>query len=189
MKYILLFLLLLYARTSTAQQFSSANIPYPESLYAMQEQSLWCWAACNQMLLKAVDIDESQQNQVVKLFGRLINQGAGPNYELARRALAGRYVDNSGKTVRIQPYVSYLSQSNPTDPVVIINHLNNGIPVLMATSMHGYVCVGVDYMHDGSNYQITTLRLLNPANASGIETVTIQQFLSAGLIGFMTFDY
>ena len=96
------------------------------------------------MLLKAQGIDESQPNQVIKLFGELVNQGAGDNYEMAMQVLGGEYVNSTGDTVQVVPYVSYLGQ-NYDDPIVIINHLEQGIPLVMATQSHGRVCVGVDY--------------------------------------------
>lgn len=113
------------------------------------------------MLLNSIGVNETQENQVIKLFGQLVNQGAGPNYEKARLALGGNYTNSNGVTVTISPYVSYLQQGNTNDPVVIINHLENGIPIVMATQMHGRVCVGVDYLQNGQYIQITTLRLLD----------------------------
>jgi hypothetical protein len=188
----ILFLLLLgvsflFSTFASAQQ-KSANITSPMSFYFSQKQTNWCWAACNQMLLNSIGVNETQENQVVKLFGQIVNQGAGPNYEKAKLALNGSYTNNSGVTVTITPYVSYLQQRNTNDPVVIIEHLENGIPIVMATQMHGRVCVGVDYIQNGQFIQITTLRLLDPARPGGIITYTMQQFLAEGLIGFMTFD-
>ncbi len=177
----------LFLRTFS-QEFS-VDIPNASSFYAAQKQTCWCWAACNQMLLNAKDIDESQESQSTKVFGAVVNQGAGNNYELAKIGLGGAYENSAGTTVKIVPYVSYLYQRNANDPIVIINHLTNGIPLVMATSQHGRVCVGVDYIKNGSLYQITKLRLLDPGSGSSdpIE-YTMQQFLQEGLIGFMTYN-
>jgi hypothetical protein len=166
----------------------SVDIPNTSSIYAAQKQSNWCWAACNQMLLSAQDIDESQENQSIKVFGTVINREAGDNYELAKVGLSGIYQDSSGNTVKIVPYVSYLYKKNTNDPIVIINKLNDGIPLVMATTTHGRVCVGVDYIKNGSYYQITKLRLLDPnSDSSEIIEYTMQQFIIEGLIGFMTY--
>jgi hypothetical protein len=175
----------LFPNCASAQQ-KTANIHNPMAFYCAQKQTNWCWAACNQMLLNSIGVNETQENQVLKLFGQLVNQGAGPNYERTKLALSGRYTNSSGKIVTVTPYVSYLLQGNANDPVVIIDHIENGIPVVMATQMHGRVCVGVDYIQNGQYVQITTLRLLDPARRGGIFTCTMQQFLAEGLIGFMT---
>ena len=177
----------LQVQSQTAEAFS-VDIPNAESIYAAQKETNWCWAACNQMLLSAKDIDETQENQSVKLFGKVVNQGAGGNYELAKSALGGTYTRSSGSRVRVVPYVSYLSQRNSNDPVVIINHLNAGIPLVMATRQHGRVCVGVDYLKNGNYFQITKLRLLDPYASSSIIEYSMQQFLQEGLMGFMTYD-
>jgi len=140
-----------------AQQPQSFSIDIPGVGYVAQKQSNWCWAACNQILLNAKDISESQDNQVTKLFGSRINSGAGPNFEKAKLALGGIYTTNSGNQVRGVPYVSYLSQRNSTDPFVIINHLKASIPVVMATQGHGRVCTGIDYVQNGTHIQITTM--------------------------------
>jgi len=143
------------------------------------------------MLLNSQNISESQENQVVKLFGQLINKGAGGDYELAKLALAGTYTTSSGTTVKIIPYISYLG-THTNDPVVIINKLKQGIPLVMATRMHGRICVGIDYDTDGYVYQVTRIRLLNPASSETVETISMLQLLDkrfeGGLTGFMTFE-
>ena len=171
-------------------QVGSADISNASSLYAKQKLDNWCWAACNQMLLSARDIEESQENQSIKVFGTIVNRGAGVNYELAKIGLRGTYQNSSGDTVRIVPYISYLSQRNNNDPIIIIEHLDDGIPVVMATDQHGRVCVGVDYVKNGSYYEITKLRLLDPSQygSANIIEYTIQQLLQEGLIGFMTYN-
>ena len=141
-RFFLLLVLAVFNFSVSAQnyQHKSVDISYPLDFYVSQQQSFWCWAACNQMLLKAQGIDESQPNQVIKLFGELVNQGAGDNYEMAMQVLGGEYVNSTGDTVQVVPYVSYLGQ-NYDDPIVIINHLEQGIPLVMATQSHGRVCV------------------------------------------------
>jgi hypothetical protein len=182
------FIVLSFILNAYSQNYS-VDIPGASSLYAAQEQTLWCWAACNQMLLNAAGINESQSHQSVKVFGSVINKGAGSNFEQARIGLSGTYTDASGNSVKIVPYISYLSQRNPNDPLVIIDHLNKGIPLVMATVQHGRVCVGVDYVKNGQYYQITQLRLLDPfSNSTTVVTYTMQQFLQEGLIGFMTYS-
>ena len=188
-RFFLLLVLAVFNFSVSAQnyQHKSVDISYPLDFYVSQQQSFWCWAACNQMLLKAQGIDESQPNQVIKLFGELVNQGAGDNYEMAMQVLGGEYVNSTGDTVQVVPYVSYLGQ-NYDDPIVIINHLEQGIPLVMATQSHGRVCVGVDYTTNGEVYQITYLRLLDPANPKGVITYSMQQLLSEGFMGIMTYD-
>jgi Papain-like cysteine protease AvrRpt2 len=139
-------------------QHSSVDIPNPSAFYAAQKRTNWCWAACNQMLLNAKGIPENQDHQVQKLFEEIINQGAGGNYESAKLALAGMYTDVNGNSVAVVPYISYLG-THANDPIVIINQLSYGIPLVMATSMHGRVCVGVDYDTIGTIYLITKMRL------------------------------
>ena len=187
---LLLSVALFLTHSGYAQTQLSVDIPDPGSIYEAQTQSNWCWAACNVMLLRAKGISATQVDQAQKLFGTPVNQGAGPNYEKAKKALMGRYDDGANGDVMVVPYVSYLQDHRPNDPLVIIDHLNNGIPLVMATPMHGVVCVGVDYITNGQAYQITGLRLLDPDPASEgrIKYVTMTQFLQQGLIGFMTFD-
>ena len=188
------FILILFASFFFLQTFSqqySVDIPHASSLYAKQKMYNWCWAACNQMLLTAKDIDESQEHQSTKVFGGVVDRGAGSNYELAKTGLGGTYQNSSGNTVTIVPYISYLSQRNSNDPIVIINHLQDGIPIVMATIQHGRVCVGVDYVKNGNYYQITKIRVLDPCIdgcSSKIIEYTMQGLLSQGLIGFMTYN-
>lgn len=184
-KLIASFLGIFFAINAKAQQYS-IDIPNYTNFYTTQRQTNWCWAACNQMLLNAIGVNEIQENQVKKIFGQLVNKGAGANYELAKVALAGTYTNSNGEKVTVTAYVSYLYQQNQNDPIVIINKLSKGIPLVMATQQHGRVCIGVDYIQNGQFYQITTLRLLNPLNPNNVETKSMQQFLSEGLMGFMT---
>jgi hypothetical protein len=168
----------------------SVDIPNATTLYTKQKKMFWCWAACNQMLLQASGIEDSQENQSIKLFGSIADQGAGSNYEAAKKALGGMYYKKDGTSISIVPYVSYLYQGNNNDPVVIINQLYNGIPLIMATIQHGYVCVGVDYVKNNSHFQITVLRLLDPSLYGSEATIeiTMEQFLQEGLMGFMTYN-
>ncbi|HEU4554043.1 MAG TPA: papain-like cysteine protease family protein [Chitinophaga sp.] len=171
-----------YAQT----QAFSVDITAPRSFYTMQKQPEWCWAACNQMMLNAVGIPETQENQVVKLYGQLVNRGAGTNYELARMPLGGRYENEQGETVNVRVYISY---GRFNDPDVIIDHLKKDIPLVMATKKHGRICVGADYVTDGSRSRITRVRLMDPAGPrEQVVEYTMEQLTEAGLIGFMTID-
>jgi len=171
-----------YAQTPEAY---SVDITAPGSFYAMQKQPAWCWAACNQMMLNAVGIRESQESQVIKLYGQLVNRGPGSNYELARMPLGGRYENTRGDTVDVRVYISY----SFNDPAVIIDHLKKEIPLVMATKERGRVCVGADYEADGGRLRITRVRLLDPAGPrQEVQEYTLQQLTAAGLIGFMTID-
>jgi hypothetical protein len=167
-------------------------IPKSEALFAPQETRSWCWAACNQMMLSAAGVRESQTNQAnkrVALFGGLLDQGAGTDYRQAMPCLSGKYTKVDGTTVSISARVSYLKDRNPTDPIVILNALKRGWPVVMATAAHGRVCVGVDYVTDGISYQITQLYLLDPADREGkVRTMAMSRYLEEGGFGFMTFE-
>ena len=189
-KHLILILFALFFSLQIYSQEYSVDIPNASSLYAKQKMENWCWAACNQMLLSAIDINESQENQSIKVFGSVVNRGAGINYELTKTGLGGIYQNSSGGEVKIVPYISYLSQRNSNDPVVIIKQLMDGVPLVMATAQHGRVCVGVDYIKNGSSFQITKLRLLDPSpfGSSAIIEYSMQQFLQEGLIGFMTYN-
>jgi len=61
----------------------------------------------------------------------------------------------------------------------------------MATTQHGRVCVGVDYVTNGAIIQITALRLLDPAHGlwpvPEMDTMSMGQLVQEGLFGFMTF--
>ena len=91
--FVLTFLIITSAFSQNTQQYS-VDIPNPKLFAVQQHQTNWCWAACNQMLLNAISINETQENQVLKLFGQVINEGAGQNYEKAKLALAGTYLTN-----------------------------------------------------------------------------------------------
>jgi hypothetical protein len=189
--------LILSFMTAKAQfvQYGSANIPNPHSIFHPQERPEWCWAACNQMLLHAVGILQTQAEQATKrqrMFGGTINQGAGGDYSQAAPCLEGHYVNATGQQVTVVPYISYLQQHNQSDAMVIIESLRHGIPVVMATTQHGRVCIGVDYATDGMMIQITTLRLLNPAHGlwpvPELDSVSMGQLVQEGLFGFMTLE-
>jgi len=184
--YAVLYLLHTAFVNAQTMQAYSVDIATPGSFYALQKQPLWCWAACNQMVLNAVGIPETQEKQVLKLFGQLVNRGAGGNYELARMPLGGRYENEAGETVNVRVYISY---GRFNDHLVIIDHLKKDIPLVMATKMHGRVCVGADYITDGRTCKITKVRLLDPAGPpEQVIEYTMQQFRDEGLIGFMTID-
>ncbi len=183
MRYALFFFALLTVRAFA----QSVDIPNASSFYCAQRMPNWCWAACNQMLLNSQDIPVTQEEQVVKLFGALVDRGAGATYNLAARALTGSYVDANGTPVQVTAYVS---TGSPDDPADIVDYLARGVPLVMATRMHGRVCIGVDYLStpQGVPYQITVLRLLDPMDPSRIVVKTIQQFNAEGLMGFMALD-
>lgn len=187
-KKLIFFICILLISLNLSAQSYSINIANPKSIYAKQKKSNWCWAACNQMLLKSVGVSEAQEDQVEKLFGDQRNEGAGTTYKKAKTALAGDYTDENGDEVTVIPYVSYLKESKSNDPKIIIGQLENDIPLIMATSQHGRVCIGVDYVKNGSFYKITRLRLLDPMRPGEILTYTMQQFINEGLIGFMTIN-
>jgi hypothetical protein len=142
------------------------------------------------MLLDAIGIDQTQEEQVEKLFGKIINQGAGGDFSLASQALKGSYLKRDGKKIYVYPYFSYCSRPNPNDFNVIVNHLERGIPLVMATIHHGRLCVGIDIIMSGSQRQIVNFRMLDPAIGAGsqILDMSIQEWKQQGM-GFMTIDY
>ncbi|WP_207433788.1 C39 family peptidase [Sabulibacter ruber] len=185
--YFLLQLLAVVGVNAQAPSRYSVDIPNCSSFYVAQPQANWCWAACNEMLLKAIGIQETQQNQIIKLHGELVDKGAGTNYELAKASLAGTYhLSRTDDYISVEPYVSYLSQKNSNDSEIIIRQLSRGIPLVMATGVHGRVCVGADYVNTGGAIQLTKLRFLNPVHPGKMEEFTMQDLTSQGLIGFMT---
>jgi hypothetical protein len=176
----------------------SVDIPNPERFFATQQSDEWCWAACNQMLLNSANITVTQNSQAKKrtdIFGGDLSDGAGPDFSQAEQCLGGSYTKSDGQTVTITPVVSYIRDRDGSDPDVIIDHLQNGIPIVMVTTWpsHGRVCVGVDYVESQYGKQITCMRFLDPGHGRypGIQELypeSMNQFLSKGGIGFMTFD-
>lgn len=177
-----------YAILASAQT-ESVDIPNVEKFFVKQEQPSWCWAACNQMVLKALNISVTQEEQAkkrLKRFGGNLEDGAGTDYTQAKFCLNGKYKDEEDTEVKVVATVSKWTDHNPTDADVIISSLVDGIPIIMATPAHGFVCVGVDYVRTPFSVQITALRFVNPLHDEPqIRTIPTAQVLVEG-IGMMT---
>lgn len=186
-------LICLIALNASKPQTQTLVIPNAERFYVAQADSELCWAACNQMLLKAAGINASQTDQAKRrqaIYGGSLNWGAGATYKIAAECLRGTYTSGD-KTYQVEPFVSNLTEHNPRDPETILESLKKGQPLVMATTQHGYVCYGVDYVSSGSYIQITDLYLLDPGclyfspPRPRQQKGTMQGFVQSGGMGFM----
>jgi len=107
-----------------------------------QRQSMWCWAACIQMILNYHGLYVSQEQIVQRAFGQLVNSPAFLNQMLL--ALSGWAPDTRGRASTI--HATLLGAT----PAQIVADLSNNWPLIVGFrgSPIGHACVltAVEYM-------------------------------------------
>jgi hypothetical protein len=139
-------------------------------VYAEQQETNWCWAACIQMILNYYGINLTQSQIVYRTFGTN-NWGDLPNWagsiENIHENLNNWNIDNSGS-----PYNVHASFYQGAPNVNwLINELQSGHPVLIAyingTSGHAVLITGCNYSMKNGNYLIHTLTVRDPWPGNG----------------------
>jgi len=92
---------------------------------AMQQQDMWCWAACVQMILGYYGIRLTQEQIVSRVFGQPFNEPASD--EVISASLNGWGLTEQGKRFVVQSRVL----AGPPAPPILFRELANRRPILL----------------------------------------------------------
>jgi len=130
--------------------------------FNFQETPVWCWAASIEMCLDYYGFDVSQPEIVARTFGGAI-PAAGNWIQITQNL---NYVgqDAKGKNVLVSASVYWGSPSSE----VIVNHLKNNNPIIMAFHNpstfigHAVVITGVEYSVINGRVKIHNVTVRDP---------------------------
>ena len=121
-----------------------------DRVYAVQRNTMWCWAATLQMLFGYHGIRIEQEEIVYRSFGR-DPYGNPPNwpgsFEMITRNLNNWSIDHHGRRYRIQAHLG----GGAPETVVLIQELARQHPVILSyqsrpTMGHAVLCTAADYI-------------------------------------------
>jgi hypothetical protein len=128
-----------YQPSQTYSQAVYVGIPssYFNQVYAEQQNSQWCWAACIQMILNYYGLNVSQYDIVRRTYGfnpygRLPNWAG--SYETITANLNNWSVDRNGVRYLVRASIGY----GMPNPATFVSELDNQYPVLLGYPTGGY---------------------------------------------------
>lgn len=154
--------------------WAAVKTEYFKDFVAYQEEDLWCWAACVQMVLNYQGVQVDQEAIVNRAKGRRINE-AGNAHDIQRAA-------DGWKTG------SHIIRAKIDNPMYIsaqtfINDLKDKYPLIIGMRMpgqnigHAYVLTGVSFRKSGDSYQPVEVILRNPSpNSLSREKLSWSEF-------------
>lgn len=160
------------SRTWSYPQLAYLGIPSSSfnQVYAEQQNSQWCWAACIQMILNYYGVNVSQYDIVrrtygIDAYGRVPNWAG--NYDVITANLNNWSVDRNGVRYLVRASMGY----GVPNQAVLLDELDNQYPVLLGYptsrySGHAVVATAAGYYGYRDDPTIATLVVRDPRRSS-----------------------
>jgi hypothetical protein len=139
---------------------------------AAQETPMWCWAAACQMLVESQGIHVSQSEFVRRVYGDV--RVVGGKSPLIVQVLTGEFVDNEGKTVKLE---AHRADGFPKNGFELLSSIEEGVPFIIdigyykdgtvkrgeAYGAHSLLVYGLTYRRQGNEVRILSLDTVDPS--------------------------
>ena len=146
-----------------------------EVVYASQERSQWCWAACIEMVFTFWGHPIDQEEIVGRTWGRIVNMPAQPQQIIA--ALNRSWTDNNGR--RFRPYGDVFSATGAT----AAQDLASGMPLIIGSMGHAMVLTAISYNRaQSSQGQVTGALVRDPWPGRGKRELRAQEAAATMLL-------
>ena len=138
-------------------------------IYAEQESSQWCWAACIAMVLAGYGHPISQARIVGETFGQIVNMPGSPAAILA--ALNRPWIDDRGSAFWVQGDTLSANLGST------IQDLSAGLPLIVGTLGHAMVLSAMAYRtHPMTGaLAVASITVRDPWPGRGARTLTSQE--------------
>lgn len=159
------------------------------NIYAAQQQSQWCWAACLQMLFASRGWRVDQTRIVRQTYGELYNLPAFSAANIA--ALSNRiWSDDAGRNFSSQLVAAYdyYAGVNSLDNATILQALASERPMILCNRSHAMLLVGAQFVPTAYGPHIVNMGVFDPWPGRGLRGPDLPgEFLAANMGGQLTY--
>ena len=158
-------------------QACAAGIPQEQldTVYASQEHSQWCWAACIEMVFTYWGHPIEQTEIVRNTWGRIVNMPAQPYQIIAD--LNRSWIDSTGNRFRSWGDVF------TANGVTAAQDLAQGMPLIIGSMGHAMVLTAVSYNRAPSSQgQVTGAIVRDPWPGRGRRALSAQEAAATMLL-------
>lgn len=139
--------------------WAAVKTQFFKDFVASQEEDMWCWAACTQMVLNYQGVNVSQEDVVRRVHGYRVNK-PGTAYDIQQAANGWRTGQHT--------IVARVDTPYGASATTFINDLVNKYPLVVGLSMpgqnvgHAYVLTGISFRVIGGQYYPQEVILRDP---------------------------
>jgi len=145
------------------------------TVYAAQQMSQWCWAACLEMVFSYWGHPVSQVDIVQQTWGGIVNMPAGP-YQIVRD-LNRQWEDADGDTFTVEGDVF------TANAVTAAQDLENEMPLIIGSLGHAMVLTAISYQVAPNGQGVPTGALVrDPFPGRGRRPLTPVEWAGAMLL-------
>lgn len=141
-------------------------------IYAFQQQSEWCWAACIEAVFRYYGHPVPQMRIVAETWGAIVNLPGQPQQILFD--LNRPWQDDFGNTFSVGGDVL------TANPITAAQDLAGNMPLIIGSMGHAMVLSGLDYVRDSvGRGQVRAAFVHDPMPGVGARVLTPQEWYSA----------
>ena len=157
-----------------------------QSAAQLQQQNMWCWAACIAMIFAYRGHPISQTRIVTEAYGAPFNMPA-PGFTIAQ-ALNRSWFDDLGRRFTSQVTGIYDAQFGllAISNSGIVSTLAGGTPMIIGTGSHARVLTEVNYQSTAGGPNIVGGAVFDPFTGR-VQCLTLQELFPAHLNGALIF--
>lgn len=143
-----------------------------EGVYAPQENTMWCWAACLHMLFRYYGFEVSQARIVEETWGKVVNFPAYMEQIIA--ATNRKWVTDDGKAFRaFGQFFNVKIEDMAAD-------LTRGAPLIVALPHHAVVLTGLGFTDGAGQERIDFMTVRDPWPGKGRRNLTPEEQSAIG---------
>jgi hypothetical protein len=145
------------------------------TVYAPQQASQWCWAACLQMVFTYWGHPVSQRRIVSETWGGLVNMPASPIQII--QDLNRSWEDDRGRDFEVAGDVF------SANAVTAAQDLANDCPLILGSLGHAMVLTSITYQGNAyGQVQILGAKVRDPWPGRGLRELTLQEYAGAMML-------
>ena len=166
----------------------TASVELPQSPFAHQQATHWCWAASVANAFRSSGHAVSQERIVREVYGDVVNMRSGPNSNVAG-LLDREWVDDAGGTFRARLIGLFdpAAGRDTFDSRAVVAALRSGRPLVLGTTSHAMLLIAATYRECDGVTTIVEATVFDPWPGVGVRTLRSDEITPLNRHGSLAF--
>lgn len=166
----------------------TASVEIPQSPFAHQQATHWCWAATVANAFRTSGHAVSQERIVREVYGDVVNMRSGPNSNVTS-LLDREWVDDAGGAFRARLTDLFDPTTGRTtfDSRAVVAALRSGRPLVLGTTSHAMLLIAATYRESGGATSIVEATVFDPWPGVGVRTLRADEITPLNHHGSLAF--
>lgn len=166
----------------------TASVELPQSPFAHQQATHWCWAASVANAFRSSGHAVSQERIVREVYGDVVNMRSGPNSNVAG-LLDREWVDDAGGTFRARLIDLFdpAAGRGTFDSRAVVAALRSGRPLVLGTTSHAMLLIAATYRECDGVTTIVEATVFDPWPGVGVRTLRADEITPLNRHGSLAF--